>query len=173
MLHLRMIPSTSYAHSRRALAVVLGRSELSSQPESEIIALTDFRQLGMGRNATDLSEATLALRYAACNEGRRGMVWVTSSSGIVEQEATVCEIDSTAQELKGSSEHWDIWLEKHFDKMVSIGRNYVSVNVGELTAFWLAQPASVQRLVVLQDCATLGGQVDLVTIDRTGINGQT
>lgn len=73
----------------------------------------------------------------------------------------------------GIVKHWDVWLENHFSDMVTNGRAFVSRNVGELTAFWLGQPRTVQREAVLLDCKTLGSQINLVTIDRSGIDGQT
>jgi hypothetical protein len=92
---------------------------------------------------------------------------------IVRADQTWIDDSNPEHTSTGIVEHWDVWLDKHFSKMVDIGRTYVSTNVRELTAFWLTQPPTVQRAVVLQDCMTLGNQIDLVTIDRSGINGQT
>ncbi|KAI6838626.1 hypothetical protein KC340_g3609 [Hortaea werneckii] len=52
----------------------------------------------------------------------------------------------------GIVEHWDIWLERHFSKMIDIGYNFVNRNVGELRDFWLGQPDSEEKKRVLLDC---------------------
>ncbi|KAI7296969.1 hypothetical protein KC352_g51 [Hortaea werneckii] len=49
----------------------------------------------------------------------------------------------------GIVEHWDIWLERHFSKMIDIGYNFVNRNVGELRDFWLASVVFIQDLTYL------------------------